>query len=424
MAADPPFDVVLVIADDQLAPDSVHRAMPFLATRPHGGWTTFRDATAATPLCGPSRATLLTGQFANQHGVVDNDGSLLDDTSTIATWLQTAGYRTGLVGKYINRFPFGKSARARPGWETWRVFTNPGYFAYTITRDATGRRRHPSTYSTDFLTRAAVKFISKVAEDPRPFMLLVGYNAPHSPHTPALIYSGIAIGFTDSPNFNEENVGEKPGYIRGLPALKPGKQTRVRNARQDHYRALRSVDDGIRAIMNELEATERLDRTLFIYTGDNGYSFGAHRWLRKRVPYEESARVPLLMRYPTATADRNVTVPASTVDVVATIADIAGATPGLPLAGESLRPILDGTASGLTRAAALITYRAAGMHVPRYWAVRTEAAKYIEYDDGERELYDLVADPFETANIATEPPSPQQTALAAQLAELKAAAGA
>jgi N-acetylglucosamine-6-sulfatase len=415
-----PLNVLVVVADDQQAMGSVRRAMPYLASRPAGGWTTFRRATAATPLCGPSRATILTGQHAHQHGVVDNDGSRLDDSNTLATWLHDAGYRTGLVGKYINRFPFGGSAHARPGWDAWRVFTEVAYHGYTITRDASGRRQRPSTYSTSFLTRAAVRFLR--AADPRPFFLLVGYNAPHAPATPAPPYENEVFEFGDAPNFNEDHIGDKPAYIRGLPLLSELQALLNRLLRQSHYRALRSIDDGVAAMITALDVTGRLDRTLIVYVGDNGYSFGAHRWERKRVPYDESARVPLRIRLP-GSADKAVMVPASTVDLAATIVDTVGITPGRDLAGESLLPIVNGSAATMTRDAALISFRAQTDDLPRYWGLRTETEKYVEYGTGERELYDLSGDRWETVNRAGDPAwQERQAALAAKLADLKAGA--
>ena len=199
------------------------------------------------------------------------------------------------------------------------MFTDAEYYNYTTTRDASGRRQRPRTYSTDLLTRASVRFLRD--DDTRPFFLLVGYNAPHQPATPASKHKDELFEVNATPNFNEAQVGDKPAYIRSLPLLDDWGELVTLLIRLSHYRALRSLDDGLAAMFGALEETGRLDDTLVIYSGDNGYSFGAHRWDRKRAPYDESARVPLLMRY-RGSSNKHSPVPASSIDLAATIVDV------------------------------------------------------------------------------------------------------
>jgi arylsulfatase A-like enzyme len=409
---DPRWNVVVIVTDDQDM-SSIQQdppVMPYLraATQdPSGHWVVFENGFANTPLCCPSRATLLTGQYAHEHGVTKNDDALLlDQRTTIAAWLDEAGYHTGLVGKYLNQYPFGRSPFVPQGWDEW-VGKEQGtgktvYYDYTLVQQGVeiSYGRSEADYITDVLAEDAVAFVRDAPlEDP--FLLWFAPTAPHPPWTPAPRHRGAFedLEIVESPSVGELDVSDKPEWVQDLSPLGKPARARLIEERRLSYETLLAVDDAIRDIVEALEARGDLERTMIVFVSDNGYSFGEHRWVKKTCPYEECTHVPYMIRFP-GVAAREERVPVSSVDLAPTIAEVAGLAPP-DVSGSSLVPLLLGQPSG-GPAEVFLEYAGDGT-VPRWWQVRTRRYAYIELSTGERELYDLRKDPSQMTNVVEEP---------------------
>jgi N-acetylglucosamine-6-sulfatase len=420
-APDDRLNVVFLFTDDQTV-WSWRKKMPFLSSRPHGQWTTFRDAFISTPLCCPSRATVLTGQYSRRTGVITNDGRPFDDSQTLAVWLKAAGYRNGFVGKYLNKVLTEEEKGTRyvpPGWDDWTAMLEKyGYFNYQMNDNGEiqtfGER--PRDYLTDVINRKALRFI-KEQRAGVPFFLHVSYRSPHKPTIPAprhaRLYSHLRPRLGES--FNEANVRDKPRWVR---RLKLQDRRHIRRMYRREARTILSVDESTRDIIQELRNQDLLDRTVIVFMTDNGYARGHHRHHSKQCVYEECIRTPLTIRYPGA-RHRSLGHLVSNIDIVPTILDIAGAPATLEQDGKSLLPLIRGDAPSWRRAL-LFDYASGGSKVTPYWAVRTKRWKYAELSTGERELYRLSRDPSEMRNLAGKPRfRERQRRLAARLQGLK-----
>ena len=406
-ATEPPPDILLIVTDDQRW-DSLD-AMPILARELVARGTTFENAFAPTPLCCPSRASILTGNLAHTTHVYRNAPPFgrvewFDDRSTLATWLDDAGYATGYVGKYLNGYQHAAlTGVVPPGWDRWVAFVRPYYTGYALSLDGVVER-DVAEYATDRLADEAVAFVDGARG---PLFLTFAPYAPHEPSTPASQDRAAAVpSRPPAPSVGEEDVTDKPAWVRGLPPLDATDRAALAALRTDADRSLLAVDRAIGRILDALDRTGRLDRTIVVFTSDQGLAFGEHRWTKKEAPYEEVIRIPLVIRLPPG---EGAAVPATRTELVAnidlapTLADLAGAAHP-PTDGASLVPLLRGEHPPW-RDALLLEHLGGGTPVPSYCGVRTAEAKYVRYGTGEEELYDLVADPFELANLAAAPSS-------------------
>lgn len=409
-ADSPRLNVVVVVTDDQPASSVPYPlpVMPFLQRAvldPAGHWVVFTRAFANTPLCCPSRATMLTGLYPHHTGVLTNaDGVRLYEAETLATWLDAAGYETALVGKYLNGYPFRRGPYLPAGWDRWwgkRQGTAASiYHDFALIEDGTTVGYGPRAYSTDVFAAKAVAFLRETPLD-RPFFLWFAPTAPHPPAEPPPRYAGrfADLVVPTSPAVGELDVSDKPAWVRALPPLDAQARGALREAWRRTAETLLAVDDAIRAIVETLRARGELGETLIVVTSDNGLAFGEHRWDRKSCPYEACVRVPFLVHLPGA-AHRIEPAPVSLVDLAPTILDLTGVRPPVPLDGRSLAPVLAGRGPGPDR----VYLEFAGEdRVPAWWALRTRRWLYVELATGERELYDLRLDPFELENVATDP---------------------
>ena len=475
------------MTDDQSVGELSRRTMPntIRALKRHG--TEFSNSIVSSPLCCPSRAGMLTGQYPHNNNVFDNEPgytSLTDKTSTLYTWLQAAGYRTGHIGRWLLNYarPAGAGDPETaggfappPGVERWFGFLGPAaaYYGATFSDNGTpvtlGSGR--SGYTTRAINREALDFVRGAKADPRPFFLTVAQIAPHSTSQTARGPCGVgglplpergALGpwktepLPKPPSFDESRIRDKPDWVQQRSPLGSKRRDQLKWGWRCALATLSTVDRGVRRLIDRLARQGELDETAIFFTSDNGYMFGQHRiFLNKVYPYEESIRVPLLARMPGgARRPANVGAPVNNLDLTATILELAGASPCTAtgdcrvLDGRSLLPLLRGKRPGWAGGRGLLiqlgSVRNCGTPTDQigglntfYDAVRTRRHIYIELDHLDREtgvcdrpeyeLYDLERDPFQLRNRAaylpTTAPSPLQAGLRARLDSLRTCSG-
>lgn len=434
--------------------------------------TTFDNNFVTLSLCCPSRSSFLTGQYAHNHGVLTNslpNGGYekLDHTNTLAVWLQNAGYNTALVGKYLNGYgKKGKQTEIPPGWTEFHAGVNLSYFNWSMNDNGQLKTfgSAPADYQTDVLTSKAVDVISRRVPESKPLFMWVTYHAPHGggpkeADDPAGIGTvNVGTKYKDAfaneqlpafPSLNEADVSDKPIGIRNRPVLTPERLAAIREAYQQQMESLLSVDDGVKAIVDQLRASGELDNTYVIFTDDNGFFHGQHRIPSGKVlVYEPSIRVPLLMRGPGVPKNKHLKQMSANIDLAPTIVQIAKAKAGRTMDGKSLLPLLANPSTqwgrdlliergptGEKRAGKAFGEIADGDNgnqgktaAPgdqRFVAIRTPKYKYVEYANGEKELYDLAKDPDELTNLAGQSAyTTLQAELAGRLAKLRDCAGA
>jgi N-acetylglucosamine-6-sulfatase len=428
---DPRWNFVVIVTDDQPADSIPHdpAVMPYLQSvtgDPNDHWVVFRNGFVNTPLCCPSRSTMLTGLYTHNHGVLTNDdGRLLDESATIAAWLHDAGYHTGLIGKYLNQYPFGSAPFVPYGWDRWWGKEQGPlaslYQDYTLIQQgvATHYGHTPEHYATDLYAQKAVEFISEAPPE-RPFLLWFAPTAPHPPWVVAPRHDGIYedMPLELPPSVGEPNVSDKPAWVRALPELGPAARFALGEQRRRSFETLVAVDDAVRAIVAALAARGDLDHTVIVYLSDNSYSFGEHRWIKKSCPYDPCVHVPFLIRHPLAER-RVVDQPVSAVDVAPTLAALAGLEPPIALDGTSLAPAL--TDPTVRLPARVFSEWVGDERVPGWSLLRTQRFAYVELATGERELYDVQVDPYQLLNVIDDPEYARTVArLAPALAALRA----
>ena len=419
-SADRP-NVLVIVTDDARA--ETLEAMP--KTR---GWiadagVTYTNGFATTPSCCPSRASIFSGRYVHNHGVLRQQlGDRLDQTTTLASELQGAGYATAMAGKFLNRWPL---ERPPPGFDRYAL-ANGGYYDQTWAVDGTTRR--VPTYSTTFIGDRALAFLDeREADDARPWFMYLATFAPHDPRVPEPKYAKAEFPALDRVGpTTAAPVAGKPSY---LAERTDGRLAEAAKVRTGQLRTLLSVDDLVDRVMGRLQATGELDDTLLFFLSDNGYSWGEHRHVGKFVPYTESIKVPFLVRWPGrlpagTTDDRLV----ATIDIKPTVLAAAGIRPrpGDVVDGRSL---LDGR----RRDRLLAEYWRDQANAPgiRDWAaLRTPAWQYIEnYDQPGggtfREFYDLNSDPGMDRNLLADddPANDPPASVAAELAAARTCAG-
>jgi N-acetylglucosamine-6-sulfatase len=471
---------IIVIVTDDLDARSV-ACMRNVQTLLAEEGVTFANAFVTTPLCCPSRASILRGQYAHSHGVLNNTGDnggfpafyrLDDEESTVATWLQDAGYRTALAGKYLNRYPKGAAeSHVPPGWDEWSAFASSDedeggsyYSGYALNED--GRivvyGQQPSAYSTDVLAARATDFVARTSAAGGPFFLYIAPYAPHGPSTPA---SRHTEAFSDLqaprvPSFDEADVDDKPAWVQALPPLNDEQIALLDDRYRQRLRSLLAVDEMVASLVETLGAAGTLDNTYIVFTSDNGYHLGEHGIpIGKQSPYDESLRVPLIVRGPGVAAGAVVDSMALNIDLAPTFAELAGTSAAGFVDGRSLVPLLDGDPPAAWRHGFLVEHygrtlpsewgttepvaveeatqdeeleEADGDEVtgitpvgsPPYLGIRTEQYLYVEYASGERELYDMQADPYQLQNLAATADPALLADLAAGLDHLRLCAGA
>jgi arylsulfatase A-like enzyme len=412
---------------------------------------TFRNSFVNFSQCCPSRATFLTGQYMHNHRVFGNtppNGGFdrfqaLHGSNNLAVWLHRAGYYTGAIGKYLGGY--ANRPLVPPGWSEWRVAVEDEQKVYDYNLNENGAQVHyglaPKAFKQDVLTAKAVNFVTRRAPPARPFFLWLAYTAPHqapdpNPNPPANCQESAkpaprhAHAFDSEPlprppNFNETDVSDKPAPIRRLGRMTADRIADVQRWYRCRLESILSVDEGVGKIVDALRGKGELADTLVVFTSDNGYFHGEHRipWAKGRI-YEESIRVPLLMRGPGIPRGVKVSDLVVNADLAPTILDVANASAGVAIDGRSLVPVAQ--RPGIERGRGLLVEgpRISANHPP-FKAVRTQRYMYAEYATGERELYDLNRDPFELESRHEDPAyAGVRNKLAGRLDALRTCAGA
>src|ERR671934_1233680 len=444
-------NIIVIETDDQtLAEMSVLPKTPRLIG---DEGVTFQNNFDSFSLCCPSRATLLTDQYSHNNGVRDNklpNGGYykLDSTNTLAVWLQRGGYYTAHVGKYLNGYGTRNPQEIPPGWSDWHGSVDPTtYRYYNYTLNENGQLRtycatpQPSCYQTD-VYRDKANGLIRARAGQGPWFMWVAFLADHAggprePGDPAGLGTPVpaprhkdklaGTPLPQPPNFNEADVSDKPQAIQRRPLMTQPRIAAVQENWQQRRETLMAVDEAVAAIVETLRSTGQLDNTLILFTSDNGFFHGEHRVRAGKVLlYEPSIRVPLLMR---STGNKSLprgvhrTQLAMNVDDAETILDAAGDTarPARIEDGVSLlRFWRDG---GLELGRDLLIDNTPG--AAHFDAIRSRNFLYAEYQNGDRELYDLQKDPYELQSHHANPAyDPIKNALAARLHNLVTCAGA
>ncbi|MFE3451539.1 sulfatase [Nonomuraea sp. NPDC059194] len=414
-------NIVMILADDLDYGTLQH--FPAITDQLVRQGASFDRVFVTNSWCCPSRASILRSQYVHSHTVWTNTGpeggfdrfyTAGLDRSTIGTWMRDAGYRTGLMGKYLNHYP-GESAPATyvpPGWDEWAVPVKRLYESYDYTLNENGSlvkyAWDEEDYLEDVLTRKAKDFVS--APGAQPFFLYLAPVAPHNPANPARRH---ADAFPDEkaprpPSYDQPDVSKEPEWMRELPRIGWPGEERIDERYRQRLRAMLGVDDMVNTLVTALQAAGKLDNTYIFFGSDNGFHLGTHRLRQgKTTPFEEAIKVPLVVRGPGIVPGSTITAMAQTVDYAPTFAELAGVVPPAFAEGRSLVPLLRGVNPPSWRRNALIEFArptnaasARQTPVPAYTALRTATHTYVKYVTGETQLYDLTTDPYELNNLA------------------------
>jgi N-acetylglucosamine-6-sulfatase len=469
-------NIVLIQADDQTLDQFPRRAMP--RTRrlliQHG--TEFTDYTVTTGECCPSRASLITGQYAHNNGVTSNEvgyAGLKHKGDVLPVWLRRSGYRTMHVGaKYLNGYRQVGGTKVAPGWSNWfTVLSHTAYYDYLASED--GHRRlyghRPGDYITRVLGRRAVSLIDRYAPDRRPFYLQLDEGAPHvtrkdDPHGDCDLkavpdprdeqaFSGASL--PQPPSFNEADMSDKPAFLRKAPMLSPTTQDHLLAKWRCALDSLVGVDRSVAQVFNAVRRSGELGRTIFIYVSDNGLFYGEHRLIKGKVfPYEEAIHMPLVMRVPARYRDgaprsKRISKPVANIDLAPTMLELAHAKPCAQngcrtMDGRSLVPLFTGRRQWPSDRGVLNEYRVPDLPQYRtceFAAIRTASEVYVEHyrvvdrrtgeceDTLQEERYDLRTDPYELNSLChggmpgSCPHDQAQAELEARLQQLRRCAG-
>ena len=421
-----PRNVIFILVDDLRFDMLGVQGHPWMET-PHldalaRGGVQVRNAFVTTALCSPSRASILTGQYAHRHRVVDNNNPVPPGTTFFPQLLQKAGYDTAFVGKWHMG---GESDGPQPGFDRWVSFRGQGtYLPGKNGLNVDGRRVPQRGYITDELTDYAVEWLKERRRD-RPFFLYLSHKAVHADFVPADRHKGR---YARKPFTPPKTMADTPDNYAGKPMW-------VKNQRNswhgvdfpyhsdldiaEYYRryaeTLLAVDDSVGRVVDLLRERGQLESTVIMFMGDNGFAFGEHGLIDKRTAYEASMRVPLLASGGGLPAGSAVNEVVANIDIAPTVLEIAGlmpkdgsadATAPMPMNGRSFLPLLEGRRVAWRDTLLYEYYWERNFpHTPAMHALRGAQYKYIRYYGlwDTDELYDLRSDPLETKNLIRDP---------------------
>jgi arylsulfatase A-like enzyme len=439
-------NVVFVLTDD--LSENLVQYMPNVQALAKDG-TTFSQYTVTDSLCCPSRSSILTGRFPHNTGVFTNGGDdggfpvfqKEQERDTFATALRKQGYRTAMMGKYLNGYQ-PKEHGVRPGWTEWDV-AGAGYSEFNYNLNENGTVKHygkaPGDYLTTVIEGKASSFITASAEAGEPFLLEVATFAPHGPYTPApqdeQAFPGLRA--PRGPSFDKVPA-DAPAWLAGREPLSAEEITKIDAAYRKRAQSVLSIDRMIGSLRQTLEKAGVADRTVVVFSSDNGFHLGEHRLAAgKQTAFDHDVHVPLVMAGPGIREGAAVDATVQNIDLRPTFEELGGVTPGPAVDGRSLLPLLrDGRAAGW-RKTGLIEHHgpnnaaddpdrqtSAAGNPPTYAALRAPDFTYVEYEGGAREYYDRTTDPDELANTAARLPADRATQLHDALESLRACKGA
>ena len=446
-AAEKP-NIVVIETDDQRWDTLGY--MPIVQSRLVGQGINFTNGFVTTSLCCPSRASFLTGLYAHNHKLTSNvppqgGAEVFKDGSTIAVWLKSAGYKTSLVGKYMNGYENLTAGYIPPGWDDWHAWAGGRlYYDYKLSENGVVNSfgSAESDYATDVLRNRAVSFIQSQASSTQPFFL---WFTPTSPHqdggyppkvAPRHALTCQKITFRP-PSYNEADVSDKAPWVQAIEPITPTQSSNTDGFIKSQVCALKAIDEAVDAIMNALGP--KLDNTIIVFTTDNGFMWGEHRVrTRKNCEFDECARVPFVIRYPkliglpVSTPVSPITPPATpsatpalmaptsldkfvlNIDLPSTFAELAGVVPPTKVDGKSLVPLLTDPVNAPWRTDFLMQY---GLN---NFIVRNKDWMYAELAGGYKQLYDMTNDPYQLVSQHANPAYKSIMAqLATRLAQLK-----
>ncbi|MCF6377775.1 sulfatase [Nocardioides KLBMP 9356] len=427
-------NLVFVLTDDMRDDDLDH--MPITRALLADQGMEFTDAISPHPLCCPARAQLATGQYAQNNGVQHNRGvhggfQALDPTEEASVWFRDAGYRTAFTGKFLNGY--GPHDVRPAGWSRWDALTRGvyDYVNFSMTGDG-DPHRYTGSYITSVIEDHTNRAVRDFAESGDPFVVYAWHLAPHYRITPEggrglppaapqdqdTFLDQRPASF-DDPAFNEADVSDQPAYLRHLA---PASRQEVAAENTARLQALQSVDRAVGSLVETLDEEGVLDNTYIVFSSDNGYSLGEHRFIGKDVLTDEALQVPLLVRGPGIAPGSTSALPVTLVDLPATFAALTGVTPQWLVDGTSLLPTLHGEDQGFRDTTLIQTGRTLGDG----WShrgVRTD--RYLYGTDGtDGFLYDRLLDPDEMVNLIDDPAyEPVRAALELRRSELVTCAG-
>ncbi len=422
-------NVVYVVTDDQRDDQMSVAGHPFLNTpnmdRLAKEGARFKNMFVTTSLCSPSRASFLSGLYANSHGVTDNFTHYPDDLPSFPKQLHSEGYRTAYVGKWHMG---QKDDRKRPGFDYWVSHKGQGEY-FNTKFNVNGNRRVVEGYYTDVVTDFAEDWLTKQTGD-EPFLLMVGHKAPHTPFTPEPkyqdLYEDVNIGYPrtsfqldDKPEWVRERrdtwhgiFGPIYGFREDFPDRSAESVVEFDRFIRSYTATIKSVDDSVGRIYRTLKEMGELNNTVFVFTSDNGMFLGEHGMSDKRTMHEPSVRVPLIVRYPKKIRPGTV-IPQQVlnVDMAPSILDLCNASPLENIHGRSWVPLLEGKNTEWRDAWYYeYNYEKPFPYTPNVRGVRTSEWKYIRYPTGDdssqryiSELYHLPSDPQEKHNLSQDP---------------------
>lgn len=419
-------NVLLITTDDQ--PLYSLEYMPIVQRELVQKGINFTRAYVTTPLCCPSRSSILTGLFVQNTGVLTNrppNGgapAFKKNDSTLGVWFQRAGYRTFMLGKYLNNIDMLPETFIPPGWDDYQIFWNrdktypsPSFFyGYNFNENGNivSYGDQPEDFSTDKLTQKAMDFITTAGEDP--FFIWLSYYAPHYPYGFPERHKKLFTTDADwkpywPPNFLEEDRSDKPDWLRTWKSIPTDMAF---DNQQGMLRSLISADEGIGKIVDLLEKRKIRENTIIIFLSDNGMAFGEYHLIAKDCPYDVCLQVPFVVSYPNLIqSPRAESGFVLNIDIVPTLLELANIPVVDELDGMSFAPLLKDPSAPWRDWFFFEHYRdteaddpsGLGTIIPSYWGIRSNEWKYVEYESGERELYDLLNDPYEMQNLASQP---------------------
>ena len=392
----------------------------------------FPRSFVTTSQCCPSRTTLLTGQYAHNHLVKEQIAAwgggyskvkeLGLEKNALPTWLKKEGYVTAYGGKYLNEY--NETDSVPPGWDRWFTYTkgmsHPDW--YNVNENGKERRiQRDKLADPDYLAIRGESFVRNSGRYNNPFFLTLAPFVAHSPHfhaeRHAKAYSSLKA--PRFPNFNEKNVGDKPRSIRELPYRNAAGVAELDEAYRDRMRGLLGVNQMLGRVMKALKDTGEWENTIIVFTSDNGYLMGEHRWKGKSFPYEGSIRVPFIVAGPGIPKGVTKNQMIANIDWAPTIADWTGATPATEVDGRSIVPLLSGDNPAWRNRLLIEAWGVYKLH-----AVREQHEIYAEHwGSNEHEYYNLQEDFHQLENAYPTMDPGLQTDLAAKLAALKDCTG-